>query len=532
MSLLSSSFLLLLLGTLILYYLVPKKHQWVILLLASTVFYLAAGVRSFFYLLTTSVTVYAATRLMQRISDGQKAYFKENKPSREEKAVIRKQNGAKRKAILIAALAVNLGLLCVFKYFHFALEQFNALAGIFGGSGIRDTFQLIVPLGISFYTFQSIGYLADVYWEYYKPEKNYFRVLLFVSFFPQITQGPISSFETLAPQLAGEHEAREENLFRGFQRMLWGFMKKMVIANTLAPCAADVFAYYREYAGISVLIGAFLYIIQLYADFSGYMDIMCGFCEMLDIRLTENFNRPFFSKSISEYWRRWHISLGQWFKKYVYYPIGMSSWSRKLAKNTRERFGEHFANSMPATIGLLATWFATGLWHGASWAYISWGLMNGLFIILSLWLAPVYAACKRALRINDQSRAWRCFQIIRTFTLVTLLEVLPEVGTLRDGLGLWMQIFTNHRIPTSLGELLPFVQLSNFNIRCGFAVAVFCAVLLFVSSVMQRKKPIREYFGALPVYWQVILLSGLLMLIATIGVQASWGTEGFMYANF
>ena len=532
MPVLSVSFISLLVGVFILYYAFPQRHRWIVLLAASLIFYLASGAGSFIYMLITSAAVYAAACFMQRVSDEQKAYFKANKLSREEKSAIRKQNKRKRKTCLIAALAVNLGLLCFFKYYHFALEQYNIIAGWFGSKGIESALRFIVPLGISFYTFQSIGYLADVYGENCKPQTNYFRLLLFISFFPQITQGPISSYEFLSETLYDGHDPEEKNLIWGFQRLLWGFMKKMVIANTLAQSTSVLFANYQYYSGCAVLLGAFLYLIQLYADFSGYMDIMCGYCEMLGIRLTENFSRPFFAKSVSEYWRRWHISLGQWFRKYVYYPIGVSAWNLKISKSCRGVLGKHAANCLPPTFALLATWFATGLWHGASWGYIVWGLFNGLFIILSLWLSPVYERTRTLLHIEDSNRFWRLFRVLRTFTIVALLEVLPEVGTLADGFGFWAHILTNWSLPMSLSDLLPFVHLRNFNRLIGFCAAMGCVFVGFIFSLMQRKKPIRAYFNALPVWMQVMLLSALIMLIASFGIQASWGAEGFMYANF
>ena len=532
MPLISMSFIALLAGVFIVYYLVPQRHRWLVLLAASMVFYLAAGVSSLAYMLVTSVATYISAMVMQHITDRQKAFFKANKLTREEKSAIRSRNKKKRRLALLAALAVDLGLLCFFKYFHFALEQFNIVAGWLGGAGVRDTFSLIVPLGISFYTFQSVGYLADVYGENCKAQPHYLRLLLFISFFPQITQGPISAYEDLSQTLYSGAPAEEKNLFWGLQRLLWGFMKKMVIANTLAQNTAVLFENYQGYAGVSVLLGAFLYLVQLYADFSGYMDIMCGYCEMLGVRLTENFNRPFFAKSISEYWRRWHISLGAWFRKYVYYPIGVTSWNLKLGKVCRQRFGKHVANCLPPTVALLITWLATGLWHGASWGYIIWGLFNGLFIILSLWLAPVYERTRELLRIEDSSLFWRLFRVLRTFTIAALLEVLPEVGTLADGFHFWSCIVKNSWLPGSLAELLPFVYLQNFNKTIGFAAAMGCVLLVFIASLMQRRKPVRASFGALPMWTQVLLLSALVMIIATFGIQASWGAEGFMYANF
>lgn len=532
MPVISVSFILLLVGVFVVYCLLSQRHRWMALLAASLLFYGVAGVSSLAFMLTASVTVYASACAMQRVTDRQKAYFKANALSREEKAAIRKRNQRKRKACLILALVVNLGLLCFFKYARFALEQLDAAARWLGGQGMDVSLRLIVPLGISFYTFQSVGYLVDVYGGNCRAQTSYPRLLLFISFFPQITQGPISAYEELSQTLYAGQGPQEKDLFWGFQRMLWGFMKKMVIANTLAQSTSVLFEGYAGYAGIAILLGAFLYLIQLYADFSGYMDIMCGFCEMLGIRLTENFSRPFFSKSISEYWRRWHISLGRWFRKYVYYPIGVAPWNLKLAKACRGVLGKHAASCLPPTVALLVTWFCTGLWHGASWGYIVWGLLNGLFIILSLWLAPVYERTRALLHIREDSRLWRALRILRTFTLVALLEVLPEVGTLGDGLHFWSCILANWRLPQGLAELLPFVHLRNFNRTIGFLVAMACVLLMFVLSLMQRRRPVRASFNALPMGVQVVALAAMLLLILSFGIQASWGAEGFMYANF
>ena len=433
---------------------------------------------------------------------------------------------------MLIVLLINISILCVFKYLHFVVDQINITASLFGVHEIDNTFNLIAPLGISFYIFQSIGYLLDVYWEKEKAEKNFFKLMLFVSFFPQITQGPIGRYDQLKEQLFSKHCFEYHNFSFGVQRILWGYMKKMVIANSMSPCVKDLFRNYVSYSGISVFLGSFLYSIQIYADFSGYMDIMCGFCEVLGIHLAENFQRPYFSKSVTEYWRRWHITLGAWFKDYIYYPIGMSNWNRKLAFKAKERFGKRLGNTIPATIALIIVWLATGVWHGASWAYIIWGLLNGLFIILSIWMEPVYERWKSKLKINDCSRIWRCFQVIRTFILVTFIKVLPEVGTLSDGIGLWKQVFTNHQIPASLSELLPYLDMSNNLSFAGFGVALMCTFLLFLSSLLQRKKPIREYYNKLPFVLRIAGLVLMTYIIVLFGVQASWGEGGFMYANF
>lgn len=532
MSITSLTFVVFIFGLLLVYWAAPKRLQWVVLLGASGVFYLSGGASGALYVVITATTIYGAALLMQRITDEQKAYLKANKGtlSKEEKTRYKARNKRNRKAIMVSALLLNIGILAVFKYFHFALEQLNALAGLFGLAGIQDTFRFIMPLGISFYTFQAIGYLVDVYWEHYRPEKNYFKVLLFVSFFPQVTQGPISNFEALSKELFSQHSFSYKSYAYGLQRVLWGFWKKLLVADVLSVYVNNVFQHYTDYTGITALLGAFCYSIQIYADFSGYMDIMCGLCEAMGITLRENFDRPYFSKSIAEYWRRWHISLGDWFKSYIYYPIGMSNWSRHLAKSLKERTTPHFANTFPATIALLVVWSATGLWHGASWSYIVWGLLNGAFIIFSMWMEPVYARFKGRLGIRDTSRAYQCFQIIRTFILVTFIKVLPEVGSLRQGLGLWKHIFTDHRIPTGVSQLLQFVDNSLF----WFGMAMMGTAMMFAVSLMQNKGPVRERFNRLPCWVRLCAEGAALVFVATFGGVAlySFGGGGFMYAGF
>ena len=531
MSITSFTFVAFVFAALILYYLVPKRFQWIILLLASLVFYARYSEKCLLFVLVTAVTVWGAARVMQGLSDGRKAYLKAHKAemSKEEKSAYKKKIRKQRKMVMLAALLLNLGILCVVKYFHFALAQINALISLTGGEGIADTYRLLVPQGISFYTFQAVGYLVDVYWENCKAEKNFFRMLLFVSFFPQVTQGPISDYEQLSGELFAEHSLSYDNYARGFQRMLWGFMKKMVLANLVAPYVQDVFANYSTYTGISAFIGALFYSVQIYADFSGYMDIMCGLCEMFGIHLTENFERPYFSKSIAEYWRRWHISLGAWFKRYIYFPIAMSNWSRQLAWKSRERFGQGISDVLPATIALVVVWLCTGLWHGASWGYVAWGLVNGLFIILSLWLEHIYAAWKKALRINESAWLWRAFQTVRTFILVTFIKVLPEVGTLSDGFGLWRQIFTEHTLPKTVDELLPALAANG---TANFVVIMIMIVLLFVTSLMQRKMPIRDYFARVPLPGRLIIMACGFAVIIIFGVPAMASGGGFLYAQF
>lgn len=536
MSITSFSFLLFLAVLLAVYYLTPKKWQWVVLLCASAAFYLLSGVEGFVFVLLTAATSYGAVRWMQALADRQKAYFAANRGelSREEKSAFKAATKKKRRTILIVTLVLNFGVLCFFKYFHFLFAQVNGLLGLLGLPQGEDTLRFLVPLGISFYTFQTMGYVVDVYWGNCRAEGNFLKTLLFVSFFPQITQGPISDFEQLSAELFTGHSFCYENYSLGGQRMLWGFFKKIVIADLLAPYVGDIFQNYAAYSGATVMVGGLMYSVQIYADFSGYMDIMCGLCQMLGIRLRENFDRPYFSKSIAEYWRRWHISLGDWFKKYIYYPIAMAKWNLRIGQKART----HFGKTLPASIALVAVWLTTGLWHGASWAYIAWGGVNGLFIILSLWLEPVYQRCKHALHIREASFWWRAFQTVRTFLLVTFIKVLPEVGTLRDGLGFWKRAFTAFTLPSSLQELLP-MQNNPTSVLSGFCsdltgnllIIAFGVCLMFVASLLQRKTPCRQAMQKWPRLLRWAFFVALAVL--TVWVKAYSGLSGgFMYAQF
>lgn len=532
MNITSLTFLLFLLAVLIVYYIVPTKMQWCVLLCSSLLFYLAGGMLGIVYIGITSLSIYTAACRIQALTEQQHQFFSNHKElTREQKKDCKARTKTARKRILVAALVLNFGLLCTLKYFHFAFAQINALLSVFGVGPIQDTFSFFIPLGISFYTFQATGYLVDVYWEKCAAEKNYFKVLLFISFFPQITQGPISNYQQLSQELFCEHRLTYKNYTYGMQRLVWGFAKKMLLANVLAGYVQDVFTNYESYAGITVFIGALMYSVQIYADFSGYMDIMCGLCEVMGIHLTENFLRPYFSKSVAEYWRRWHISLGVWFKTYIYYPIGMSHWNRRLAAFAKKKWGKSLGDMVPASVALVIVWTATGLWHGASWAYITWGLVNGLFIILSMWTEPFYERWKKNLRIRENSFLWRAFQTIRTFLLVTFIKVLPEVGTLFQGMGLIWRIFADHTIPGSFHTLLPFVQMDATRL-IHFALAAAMTVLLFLSSLLQRKRLLRDGFNRLPTPVRCLILSITTILILIFGVEASWGEEGFMYANF
>lgn len=525
MSLVSETFALFALVLVIAYFCIPGKYQWCCLLAFSCLFYLSGGLRYGLYILVTAVSAYFCAIAIGDMHKKTKAYLKENKAvlSKEERSDYKKRRNQRCKALMVAALLLNLGILCVFKYSDFVLDQ---LTGLFPGAGLPDSLNLVIPLGISFYTFQTVGYVVDVYWQKVEPQRNFGKLLLFVSFFPQITQGPISEYNQLAPQLYETHTFQYRNFSLGLQRMAWGFFKKMVIADRAAPLVRTAFSEYASMSGNNVLLGAFLYSLQIYADFSGYMDIVCGLCEILGIRLTENFERPYFSKSVAEYWRRWHMSLGTWFKTYIYYPVAVSGFAKKCSSLGTKAFGRTFGKTVGASVALIVVWFSTGLWHGASWGYIAWGGLNGLAIILALWMEPVFEKMKAACRINERSFVWRAFATARTFFLVTLIKVFPEVGGFRAGVEYWKHCFMNWSISLDASLYYPITSRKDLLILgCG-------AVLIFLTSLMQRKGSIRQQIAAWPVAVRYAIFIAMFFAIILLGIPTQNAGGGFLYAQF
>ena len=318
----SVSFLLFAAAVLLGYYLLPKKIRWCYLLIGSMFFYLMAGVEYLAFILLTAVSTYLAGLLMDRNLSKQEAYLAENKEllSREEKKEYKAKVKGKNRVIMIICLVINFAVLGLCKFL--LAEPFSSMA-----KGTALSFLTLgLPLGISFYMFQSMGYVVDIYRATDKAEKNPLKLLLFVSFFPQLIQGPISRHADLAPQLTEGKDFDGKQFSFGLQRMLWGFFKKMVIADRIS--AAVIALRGPQFTGVGFFLLTVFYAVQIYADFTGGIDMTIGLSQALGIKLEENFVRPFFSKNIAEYWRRWHISLSVWMKSYIFYPLSVSQIGR------------------------------------------------------------------------------------------------------------------------------------------------------------------------------------------------------------
>ena len=402
------------------YYLVPKKAQWPLLLVASYVFYWCASPWYLLFIGVTTVSTYAVSRLLERVNATQKAYLAEHKAEldKEAKKAYKAKMKAKKWHLLLLCLIFNLGILSVTKYTNFVITNINAFLS---GSSKLALVDMIVPLGISFYTFQSMGYIIDVYRDKQPAQKNFFKLALFVSFFPQLAQGPISRYGDLSKTLYEPHCFERKTVSYGLMRILWGYFKKVVIADRLVTGVIALVGG-QQYNGAYVFAAMLFYAFQLYCDFTGGIDITIGIAQTMGISLTENFNLPYFSKNIKEYWNRWHITMGSWFTDYIFYPISVCKPMLKLSKWSREHLGPAMGKRVTVYLSSFAVWLTTGIWHGAAWNFIVWGIMNWVVIMASQELEPLYAKFHSRFKVKGKA-PYEVFQIIRTILLMSAIRM-------------------------------------------------------------------------------------------------------------
>lgn len=513
------------------YYLVPKKWQWPLLLAASYVFYWIAGPDYLIYILATSVTTWFAACRIGRNADRQSAWLKEHKTelSREEKKAYKDAQKRVRLRWLVACLLLNLGILAVVKYTNFVISNVNGVLAAFGRTGQLSFLDLALPMGISFYTFQAVGYLIDVYRGTVPAERNPFKLALFVSFFPQLIQGPISRFGDLSQTLYGEHSFDRRTVSRGLQRILWGYFKKMVIADRVLAGVSTIIGDTAVYNGAYVFAGMLLYTLELYADFTGGIDITIGVAETLGVTVQENFHRPYFSKSLKEYWRRWHISMCSWFRDYVFYPVSVCKPMQKFSKFSRAHLGETVGRRLPLYISSFIVWLATGVWHGASWNFIVWGLSNWAILMISQELEPLYARFHKRFPGADGSWAYKAFQVARTFLLVCCLNLFDCYHSLADTFHMLSSMLTVRNWSVLWdGSLL---ELGLTGLDYGI-LAAGVAVLLGV-SLAQRGGGVRERIAKRPYPVRFIVWYGLFLIVLLMGAYGiGYDASQFIYNQF
>ena len=528
MTLFSLSFTIFLLCLLAVYYgtgRIAPKYQWVTLLVGSAVFYWLQGGAVIGFMLVTAFATWLGARSLAKLSAQAKTERKAAK-GRDAKKAVKQRFVRKRRVVLALALAVTLGMLGYLKYWNTVL--FN-----FGLAESPQSLGILLPLGISFYTFIAIGYLIDVYNEQYEPEPNFARFLLFVSWFPQIIQGPINRFADMRGQLFESRRANWTGMRRGLMRMCYGIFKKYAIANAFAGnYDAIITNINEETTGPVVIIGILLYSIYMYADFSGGIDIVEGASELFGIEMAPNFRQPYFSTSLADFWRRWHMSLGVWMRTYVFYPLAVTKPLKNLGKHATKFFGKQIGRTASACVANVVVFVVVGLWHGAEWHYLAWGLYNGVIIALSDLLAPTFDRLAVRLHVNRESVPFRLFAIVRTFAIVSVgryFDCITDLGTIGIALRDTVANFTLFDLKWQLEaygvaspETYGFVPIAL--IACGF---LFVVSLLYERGVDVRSAILGLKF---PARAALYLLWGLVFVLTmSFGINQR---EVFLYASF
>ena len=500
------------------YYLCPMRFRWVLLLAASYAYYAYCGVSALPFILLTTLSTWSGALAIGRIAEKSKAELKARKTelSAADKKALKAAAKHKQRVIFWAVLLLNFLSLGVFKYMP-------PVAGALG-----KPLNLLLPLGISFYTFQSVGYLIDVYNGKYAPERNPAKFALFVSFFPQLIQGPIARHDQLANQLTTPHRFDPDTIARGALLILWGFFKKKVIADRALPLVTEVFENQGAYGGAVIVIAVLFYSLQQYADFSGGIDLVTGIAQLFGINLAPNFKRPYFSISLGDFWRRWHISLGAWMRDYVFYPFALTKPVTRLSKAAKTRFGAEVGRALPAALGNVLVFLLVGVWHGAAANYVLWGLYNGLILAASALLEPAYKRFGETHERLVASRGFYLFRVLRTFVIVNIGWYFDRAIRGSDAfIMLFKTAFVPRFAQLSSGTLLT-LGLSSYD----FGVLAIATVILFTVSLLQEcGMKVRDSIFALPLpaRWAILLTFTLFVLgTFTLGT----GTDGFMYAVF
>ena len=506
MQFLSYYFIILWVLAFALYYLFPKKMQWYLLLAVSLLFYVIGSSGVPYALLITAATTYGCGLYLKKSLEAQKAEQAQF-GDKEQKKAVKLSYEKKRKRVQIIYFAVNLALLVFHKY----------------------TGNIIMPIGISFYTLTAMSYVIDAGRENCEVETNFFKVLLFLSYFPAITQGPFNRFTHMKEQFEAEHEFSYEKMLRGIQRFVWGAFKKLVIADRIGIFVDRVFSSDTSAVSGSIYACAVVfYMLQLYADFSGYIDMAAGISETFDIALPENFKRPYFAKSVAEFWRRWHITLGTWFKDYVMFSFVMSAPGRKLGKFCKKKWSQLGKHVVPI-LGTMLVWFFTGVWHGRTINYILWGVYYGLIMSLSLILESRYPVWKQKLHIKE-GKGYQLFCMIRTWLIVFAADVLIRSGSLAQVGAVYGAFFTRFHAKALLSSTLTSYGLSKYEFLLLFAALL---IWLLVSILEERGKDVRAYLAAKPVIIRWACYYGIVLLVLITGIYGgNYDTAAFLYQSF
>lgn len=517
----SLAFLCFLTFSVVLYYIVPKRFQWIVLLGASIIFYTVSGIEYIIFIITSALITYLTTRKMSERKELADQKINVNATMKEKKALkneLQKEN----KQLLYIALFGTLGIMVVIKYTSFIVNNINAILHT-----DIEMLTLLMPIGLSFYTFMLIAYTMDVYRGKYKAEQSFSRFFLFISFFPHVSQGPIARYDETANQFREEHRFEYDNICSAAQRILWGFFVKLVIADRIAIVVNTVYDNYKEYSWLMLILASMAYSIQIYADFYSSMEIAIGSAQMFGIRLTENFLRPYFATSMPEFWRRWHATLGTWFKDYVFYPISISKRLMKFNVKVRKKFGPEVARVIAAAPPIMGVWILTGLWHGSSWKFIAWGLFHGTLILLSTAFSGKMKDVLEKIGIQTETWDYKIMQMFKVFVLCTIGRVFFRANSFMESLSIFKRILTF----ANPNKLIDFTGVDL--IAEDYTILFWSlAALLGVSIVRETVGSVRLQISKANIWMRWSIWFVLILAVLIYGIYGPGTVAVFLYEAF
>lgn len=529
MTITSLPFIAFLLVLFAVFYIFPVRHRWLVLLAGSIYFYVAAGAMKFLpFIVYTTFVVWICARAIGKLYEKQDVKLAEEGLDRKEKKQIKEEYKKKAKKYLLLALVLCIGFLGFVKFGKYFVEYANQIA-TWSGSGRRFSAEWILfPLGVSYYTFSTVGYILDVYWKRYDYEKNFFRFFLYSIYFPHIMQGPISRYNLLGQELKKELRYNGDRIVSGMQLMLWGFFKKLVIADRLNLFCSTVFDG-TEYSGFVFAVAMVFDAFQIYTDFSGYTDVVRGVSQIFGVELEKNFNHPFFSKTVPEYWRRWHMTLGGWFKDYVYYPCTISGFMKELNKKTKKSMSERGSRFITVVIPVFLTWVLTGLWHGTGSTYVAWGVYYSTLITISVAFHPEFEMINKKLKINTESQGFRIFQMVRTFCCFMGGRLLTTPGSLQNTGMVIKNLIFNFDLSPLVNEQLWQLGMS----KKDFLLIAICFVILWCVSMMQERFSVREKLAQQNIVVRWIVVYAAIFSIIIFGIYGpGYDAAAFIYTQY
>lgn len=492
MSFVSFDFILFLTITVVLYFIIPKKFRFIVLLLANTYFYFISCGFNILYLIISIISIYIAGILMTKYKN-------------------------KKKLIFLIALLLNLGILFFFKDLNPFIGTINKL---FKTNIVINKF--IAPIGISYYTLVALSYIIDIYLGKAKSINNFFKIYLTMTFFPLMIEGPIVKVDEVADSLYEGQKFDYNNLKYGYLRILWGFAKKLIIADRVGVVVDKIFA--GGFAGTTVLLGMILYVIQIYTEFSGCMDIVIGIGRIFNINIPENFKEPFFSKDVSEFWRRWHITLGRWLKDYIFYPVMMCKKNMKINLKAHKKLPRFLADVVASFFPLLCVWVLMGLWHGYGKKYLLYGMYYFSIILVGMLLKPVFNFIIKHLHLKTNCFSYHLFQSIRTFIFVTIGMTLFRADTIKGAILLIQSIFK-----TSIGSIVELIGGAPNLIL----IIISLLFIVIIDSLKYCGHKIDEDLEKQNITFRYLIFVALFIIIIIFGMYGEgYNPSSFIYGGF